>query len=167
MGRVRTEPGAPNVVPGRVEMSLKIRDLEAQTMATVLAEIKAEENRLATSRGTPISFSEVDAALVPAPTDERLRTIIETSATSLGLSHRRLPSGAGHDAQDMAHVAPMAMIFVPSKGGISHAPQEYTKPADIANGVDTLVRTLLAIDRGLPAPWRRTQRGNERHRARS
>ena len=151
VGRVRTEPGAPNVVPGHVEMSLEIRDLEAQKMATVLAEIKAEANRLATSRGTPISFSEVDAALVPAPTDERLRTIIETSATSLGLSHRRLPGGAGHDAEDMAHVAPMAMIFVPSKGGIIHAPQD-TKLADIANGVDTLVRTLLAIDRGLPAP---------------
>jgi N-carbamoyl-L-amino-acid hydrolase len=63
-----------------------------------------------------------------------------------------LSSGAGHDAQDMAHVAPMAMIFVPSQDGISHAPREYTAPADIANGVDVLLRTLLAIDRGLPGP---------------
>jgi N-carbamoyl-L-amino-acid hydrolase len=59
-----------------------------------------------------------------------------------------MPSGAGHDAQEMAHVAPMAMIFVPSVGGISHAPAEYTSPADLANGVDVLLRTLLAIDRG-------------------
>ena len=52
----------------------------------------------------------------------------------------------------MAHVAPMAMIFVPSKGGISHAPQEYTAPIDIANGVNVLLRTLLAIDRGALVP---------------
>jgi N-carbamoyl-L-amino-acid hydrolase len=52
----------------------------------------------------------------------------------------------------MAHVAPMGMIFVPSQNGISHAPQEYTAPADIANGVDVLLRTLLAIDRGLSGP---------------
>jgi N-carbamoyl-L-amino-acid hydrolase len=62
-----------------------------------------------------------------------------------------MPSGAGHDAQDIAHIAPIAMIFVPSKDGISHAPQEFTSPADMANGVDVLLRTLLAIDDGLPA----------------
>jgi len=151
VGRIRAEPGAPNVIPGRVELSLEIRDLAAERIEAVFGEIKVEANRLATARGTPISFGEVDVAVVPAPTDERLRKIVETSATSLGLSHRRLPSGAGHDAQDMAHIAPMGMIFVPSKGGISHAPQEYTRPSDIANGVDTLLRTLLAIDRGLPA----------------
>lgn len=148
VGRMRAEPGAPNVIPGRVQMSLEIRDLVAEKMQTVFQAIEAEAKRIAGIRGTPIKFSEVDVALAPAPTDERLRKVIEQAATSLGLSHRRLPSGAGHDAQDMAHVAPMAMIFVPSKDGISHAPQEYTAPADIANGVDVLLRTLLAIDRG-------------------
>lgn len=150
VGRVHAEPGAPNVIPGRVEMSLEIRDLAAEKMQTVFRAIEAEAQRIADTRGTPIRFSEVDVALAPAPTDERLRKVIEEAATSLGLSHRRLPSGAGHDAQDMAHIAPMAMIFVPSKDGISHAPQEYTAPADIANGVDVLLRTLLAIDRGVP-----------------
>jgi len=152
VGRMRAEPGAPNVIPGRVEMSLEIRDLVAEKMQTVFRAIEAEAKRIADRRGTPIKFSEVDVALAPAPTDNRLRKVIEEAATSLGLSHRRLPSGAGHDAQDMAHVAPMAMIFVPSKDGISHAPQEYTTPADIANGVDVLLRTLLAIDRGVPGP---------------
>ena len=148
VGRIRAEPGAPNVIPGRVVMSLEIRDLAAAKMQAVFQAIETEARRIAKARGTPISFSEIDVALTPAPTDERLRTVIETAANSLGLSHRRLPSGAGHDAQDMAHVAPMAMIFVPSVGGISHAPQEYTAPQDIANGVDVLLRTLLAIDRG-------------------
>jgi N-carbamoyl-L-amino-acid hydrolase len=149
VGRIRAEPGAPNVIPGRVVMSLEIRDLAAEKMESVFQSIEAEAKRIADTRGTPITFSEIDVALAPAPTDERLRKVIEAAATSLGLSHRRLPSGAGHDAQDIAHVAPMAMIFVPSQNGISHAPQEYTAPADIANGVDVLLRTLLAIDRGV------------------
>ena len=152
VGRISAEPGAPNVIPGRVEMSLEIRDLAAEKMESVFRAVETEAKRIAGARGTPITFSEIDVALAPAPTDERLRKVIEAAAASLRLSHRRLPSGAGHDAQDMAHVAPMAMIFVPSQDGISHAPQEYTAPADIANGVDVLLRALLAIDRGLPRP---------------
>ena len=152
VGRIRAEPGAPNVIPGRVEMSLEIRDLAAEKMESVFREVEAEAKHIAGARGTPITFSEIDVALAPAPTNQRLRKVIDEVAASLGLSHRRLPSGAGHDAQDMAHVAPMAMIFVPSEGGISHAPQEYTAPVDIANGVNVLLRTLLAIDRGVLGP---------------
>jgi N-carbamoyl-L-amino-acid hydrolase len=148
VGRIRAEPGAPNVIPGRVEMSLEIRDLAAEKMRSVFEDVQAEAKRIAEARSTPIRFAEVDVALEPAPTDERLRKIVEEAAASLGLSHRRMPSGAGHDAQEMARVAPIAMIFVPSRGGISHAPDEFTEPADIANGADVLLRTLLAIDRG-------------------
>lgn len=152
VGRIRAEPGAPNVIPGRAVLSLEIRDLATDKIESVFREIEDEAKRIAGARGTPIRFSEIDLALAPAPTDERLRKQIEAAVASLGLTHRRMPSGAGHDAQDMAHIAPMAMIFVPSRDGISHAPQEYTAPADIANGVDVLLRTLLAIDRDLPLP---------------
>jgi N-carbamoyl-L-amino-acid hydrolase len=148
VGRISAQPGARNVIPGRVEMSLEIRDLAAEKMQSVFEDVETEAKRIAEARGTPIRFAEVDVALEPAPTDERLRKVVEEAAASLGLSHRRMPSGAGHDAQDMARVAPIAMIFVPSRGGISHAPDEYTEPADIANGADVLLRTLLAIDRG-------------------
>jgi N-carbamoyl-L-amino-acid hydrolase len=154
VGRIRAEPGAPNVIPGRVAMSLEVRDLDAVRMETLFRTIEAEAMRIAAARGTTIGFAEVDLALEPAPTDGRLRTVIEKAAGSLGLSHRRMPSGAGHDAQEIAHVAPMAMIFVPSRGGISHAPQEFTAPEDIANGTDVLVRTLLAIDRAGTTPGR-------------
>lgn len=150
VGRISAEPGAPNVIPGRVTLSLEIRDLVADKMESIFREVATEAKRIANARGTSVRFDEVDLALTPAPTDERLRKIVESSAESLGLSHRRMPSGAGHDAQDMAHLAPMGMIFVPSKGGISHAPKEYTTPADLANGADVLLRTLLAIDRSAP-----------------
>ncbi len=104
MGRIRAEPGAPNVIPGRVVMSLEIRDLAAEKMQAVFRAVETEASRIADAHKTPISFNEIDVAVTPALTDERLRTVIETAAGSLGLSHRRLPSGAGHDAQDMAHV---------------------------------------------------------------
>ena len=148
VGRIRAEPGAPNVIPGRVVMSLEIRDLGTAKMASVFRDIEAEASRIAEARGTEVRFDEVELSLTPAPTDERLRKLVEEAATSLGLSHRRMPSGAGHDAQDMSHLAPIAMIFVPSEGGISHAPREHTTAADMANGADVLLRTLLAIDRG-------------------
>ncbi|MGQ0384144.1 MAG: Zn-dependent hydrolase [Gammaproteobacteria bacterium] len=147
VGRIRAEPGAPNVIPGRVVMSLEIRDLAAGKIESVFRTIEAEGRRISDARGTSIRFTEIDVALEPAPTDERLRRIVEDAADSLGLSHRRMPSGAGHDAQEIAHIAPIAMIFVPSRDGISHAPQEYTAPADIANGANVLLHTLLAIDR--------------------
>jgi N-carbamoyl-L-amino-acid hydrolase len=59
-----------------------------------------------------------------------------------------MPSGAGHDAQDMARIAPTGMIFTPSVGGISHSPREYTRPEDLANGANVLLQTILEIDRG-------------------
>ena len=148
VGRIRAEPGAPNVIPGRVVMSLEIRDLDAEKIELVYRAIVAEANSIAKARQTPISFAEIDVALAPAPTDERMRRIIAESAASLGLTYKAMPSGAGHDAQDMTHIAPTGMIFVPSVGGISHSPKEYTSPADMANGANVLLRTVLAIDRG-------------------
>lgn len=148
VGRIGAEPGAPNVIPGRVTLSLEVRDLAADKMESVFRAIESEAKRIAEARGTSVHFDEVDLSLTPAPTDERLRKVIESAAVSLGLSHRRMPSGAGHDAQHLAHVAPIGMIFVPSQAGISHAPKEFTIPADLANGAEVLLRTLLAIDRG-------------------
>jgi beta-ureidopropionase / N-carbamoyl-L-amino-acid hydrolase len=84
----------------------------------------------------------------PAPTDERIRRIIANAATSLNLSHRALPSGAGHDAQEITNIAPTGMIFVPSVGGGSHSPKELTSQHDMANGANVLLQTVLAIDRG-------------------
>jgi N-carbamoyl-L-amino-acid hydrolase len=148
VGRIQAQPGAPNVIPGRVDMSLEIRDLGSGKMESVFRAVEAEAQRIAGARGTEIRFAGFDVALEPAPTDERLRKVIAAAAESLGFSHSRMPSGAGHDAQEIAHIAPIGMIFVPSQGGISHAPQEYTTPADLANGADVLLRTLLAIDGG-------------------
>ena len=152
VGRIRAEPGAPNVIPGKVVMSLEIRDLDGQKIQQVFDAIRARADELAKARATPIEFKEVEVMSVPAPTDERMRNIIMKAATSLGLSSRFMPSGAGHDAQDMTQLTPTGMIFVPSVGGISHSPREYTAPKDIANGANVLLQTVLAIDRGALTP---------------
>jgi beta-ureidopropionase / N-carbamoyl-L-amino-acid hydrolase len=148
VGRIRAEPGAPNVIPGKVVLSLEVRDLDAKKMEQVYASIRAEADSIAKARNTPFTFDEIKVSSEPAPTDERMRRIIAAAAQSLGLTHRLMPSGAGHDAQDMTHLAPTGMIFVPSKDGISHSPKEYTSPQDMANGANVLLRTVLAIDRG-------------------
>ena len=83
---------------------------------------------------------------VPAPTDARVRDVIDRAARDLGLSTRPMPSGAGHDAQDMARLGPVGMVFIPSVGGISHAPKEFSRPKDIENGANVLLQTVLTLD---------------------
>ena len=148
VGRIQALPGAPNVIPGEVVMSLEIRDLDAAKMQQVFDLISAEAGRIAEARSTPIRFQEVDVASPPAPTDLQMRRIISGVADELGMSYKLMPSGAGHDAQDMATITPTGMIFVPSVDGISHSPREYTSPEDMANGATVLLRTVLAIDDG-------------------
>ena len=146
VGRIRAEPGAPNVIPGRVVMSLEIRDLSAQKIAELFRKIEAEAVGIQDKYDTPVSFHHLDVDAVPAPTDIRMREIISDVASSLGLSYRLMPSGAGHDAQDMARIAPTGMIFVPSVGGISHSPAEFTHPQDMANGANVLLHTVMRLD---------------------
>jgi N-carbamoyl-L-amino-acid hydrolase len=148
VGQIDAFPGAPNVIPGKVVMSLEIRDLDSAKMQQVFDVIEAEGRRIERARETSIHFDELDLNAEPAPTDERMRRIISASAEGLGLTFKSMPSGAGHDAQDMATIAPTGMIFVPSKGGISHSPKEFTSAEDMANGASVLYRTVLAIDNG-------------------
>lgn len=148
VGRIQALPGAPNVIPGEVILSLEIRDLEAQKMQQVFDLVAAEAEKIAASRETPIRFAELDVAAPPALTDRQMQRVIAAAAEDLGLSFKMMPSGAGHDAQDMAHIAPTGMIFVPSQKGISHSPQEFTTPLDMANGANVLLKTVLSIDNG-------------------
>jgi beta-ureidopropionase / N-carbamoyl-L-amino-acid hydrolase len=83
----------------------------------------------------------------PALATPAIQTQIEAAAASLGLKTMRLPSGAGQDAQVIARLAPMGMIFVPSVGGVSHSPRELTHWPDCANGANVLLQTILLIDR--------------------
>jgi len=146
VGRIQAFPGAPNVIPGKVVCTLELRDLDDAKVDSMYAQIQTEAKKIGTENGTQFAYSElhVNAA---APSDPRMRAIIADAAKGLGLSTRAMPSGAGHDAQAMALLGPMGMIFVPSVGGISHSPKEFSRPKDIVNGANVLLRTVLAADR--------------------
>ena len=105
-----------------------------------------EAQQIAEAGKTKFAFKEINVN-IPAPTDTRVRASILESAKELGLSTKLMPSGAGHDAQDLARLAPVGMIFVPSVGGISHSPREFSRPTDIRNGANVLLHTLCNLDR--------------------
>lgn len=145
VGRIDAQPGAPNVIPGRVDLSLEIRDLDMEKIDVIFGEIRTAADRIAGETNTAIAFDQFYESR-SAPTDERMRDIVERAARELSLSTLRMPSGAGHDAQSIAQLAPVGMIFVPSVGGISHSPKEFSWPRDVLNGANVLLHSLLNVD---------------------
>ena len=146
VGRINALPGAPNVIPGKVVLSLELRDLDAAKINMLFEKIQSEAQKIATYSRTKFNFKEINVN-IPAPTDPQIRSAISEAARDLGLTTKLMPSGAGHDAQDMARLGPVGMIFVPSVGGISHSPLEFSRPEDIANGANVLLHTLLKLDK--------------------
>lgn len=147
VGKLALQPGAYNVIPGKVVMGLEIRDLSAPKIDTLFKEIEKRAAVIATDSKTKITFVRQPNESIPAITDKKLQQIIDSQAKSLGLSTKFMQSGAGHDSQEMAMIAPVAMIFVPSVAGISHSPKEFTKTEDMTNGVNVLLQTVLAVDK--------------------
>ena len=145
VGKIQAFPGAYNVVPGRVTTSLGLRDLDAAKVQMIFGRIQDEVRQIEAATGTKFEFKQTNAS-PPAPTDERVRRLIDDSARQSGLSTKLMPSGAGHDAQEIANLGPVGMIFVPSRDGISHSPREFSKPEDITNGTNVLLHTLLRLD---------------------
>jgi N-carbamoyl-L-amino-acid hydrolase len=145
VGRIQAYPGAPNVIPGQVVCTLELRDLDDAKIVTLYGRIETEARRIGEENGTSFAFKSLHEN-VSAPSDPRVRTLIAEASRELGLTTKVMPSGAGHDAQAMAQLGPMGMIFIPSIGGISHSPRELSRPADITNGANVLLATLLRMD---------------------
>ena len=150
VGRIKAEPGAPNVIPGKVIASLEIRDLSSETIEKVYQAIKKKALEISEASGVSVEFLPLDTTSEPALTDPAIQKEIENAAKALGLTYQYMPSGAGHDSQDISRFAPVGMIFVPSKGGISHSPKEFTSAKDMANGANVLLQTILRLDKELP-----------------
>jgi N-carbamoyl-L-amino-acid hydrolase len=147
IGKIAALPGAYNVVPGHVTMGLEIRDLSAEKIEQLFSDIQKRAATIASDSKTKISFKREASEVKPALTDKHLQQKIDASAKALGLKTKFMQSGAGHDSQQMASLAPVAMVFVPSVGGISHSPREFTKTTDMVNGANVLLQTILAIDK--------------------
>ncbi|HKO96180.1 MAG TPA: Zn-dependent hydrolase [Pyrinomonadaceae bacterium] len=145
VGKIQAFPGAYNVIPGKVTTSLGLRDLDAAKVQMMFERIQTEVRRIEAATGTKFTFKE-ETASPPAPTDPSIRKTIDDAAKELRLTTKGMPSGAGHDGQEIAALGPIGMIFVPSRDGISHSPREFSKPDDITNGANVLMHTLLKLD---------------------
>ena len=146
VGQFDVSPNAANVIPGSVRMTIELRDLSPQKLVAMMDDIRARAREIAANTQTAIEFTQTMRA-APASADGDVQHAIERAGQALGLGTTRLPSGAGHDAQMMAQLGPMGMIFVPSVGGVSHSPKELTRWEDCARGADVLLRTVLEMDR--------------------
>jgi N-carbamoyl-L-amino-acid hydrolase len=146
VGRLDVTPNAANVIPGKAELTIELRDLSEAKLASIADAIKSRARAIAGATNTTIEIVPT-GHYAPALATPAVQSAIERAASSLGLTHMRLPSGAGHDAQMAATLGPMGMIFVPSIGGVSHSPKELTAWEDCARGADVLLRTVLEVDR--------------------
>jgi N-carbamoyl-L-amino-acid hydrolase len=151
-GKLVTLPGGANVVPAVVRMLLDYRDPDAGRLARLDEQLIAAARHAAAAHDVTLHWA-AEAPVAPVELDPRVRSSIAAHARELGLSEVAMPSGAGHDAQNMATLAPTGMIFVPSRDGRSHSPAEHTDWDDIENGANVLLATLteLAVT-GLQAP---------------
>ena len=144
IGCMRFEPDAINVIPSRATFTVDLRDPDEARLQEEEAALAGYLDKLQDSEGVAISVERL-ARFQPVTFDPRLVAMIETAARTRGLACRRMTSGAGHDAQMIARVAPAAMIFVPSLGGISHNPRENTPDADIIAGASILLDVVTSL----------------------
>ena len=144
VGVVRARPGAINVVPGDVELDVDVRDSDATARAAVVEEIVAAARSVAGARGLALEVVPIveDA---PVACSAEVVAAVEAAAAETGARARRMISGAYHDAMILGARVPIGMIFVPSAGGVSHHPDEFTAPEELDRGVQVLAGTLARL----------------------
>jgi len=143
-GRVTLEPGAANVIPGKAVFSLDVRDTDTHILDALGDALRRTLSAIARRRGLMFEFV-VLSEIEPVHCDHGVVNAIDDAVNDLGLSATHLNSGAAHDAQIIATIAPTGMIFVPSKGGRSHSAAEWTAWSDIEAGANTLLQTLVRL----------------------
>ncbi|MBV4415833.1 M20 family metallo-hydrolase [Clostridium tyrobutyricum] len=144
VGLVNVIPNASNVISGEVHFSLDIRDSDYEVKHKLIEELKDFTKQLEKSRGVTIKIRQINDDL-PTKSDDRIIEIFENSCKEKNISYHKMVSGAFHDSMMVGKFAPIAMIFVPSKDGISHNPAEWTDYDDIAKGTDILADGLLKL----------------------
>ncbi|MGG6309651.1 M20 family metallo-hydrolase [Paenibacillus macerans] len=144
VGRLDVRPNTPNVIPGEVRFTLDIRHSREAELEAFCAAVDAAFAAIAKRRDVAVRL-EPRLTAAPAHMDARLQAELASVCDRRGLRWRSMVSGAGHDAQLFAPRCPAAMVFVPSASGISHAPEEYTSPADLASGLDVLLALLYKL----------------------
>jgi N-carbamoyl-L-amino-acid hydrolase len=144
VGAMKLEPGVINAVPGRAELAVDIRGTSAESKDRVARLVKEQARAIARRRAIGVEVLKIREEN-PVPLDGRLLRLTRQLCDEKSIDYEIMPSGAGHDAMQMAKITPAGMIFVPSRRGISHNPLEWTDPADIALGAQLLMETMIRV----------------------
>lgn len=144
VGSIRLHPSLVNVVAARAVVTVDLRNTDEQALQEAERRLAAELDRIAEAEGVTV-ITRSTARFEPVTFDPAVVDLVASTAADMGLSVRRMPSGAGHDAQMMARVCPTGMVFVPSVKGISHNPAEHTEPEDLVAGANVLLRTMVKL----------------------
>jgi hydantoinase/carbamoylase family amidase len=144
VGIISAEPGGFNVVPGAAEFSIDVRSATEDGYATLEPLVRETLGRIAAEQDLELELTEV-YRLDPLPLASELIETLEQAAQAEGATSRRMPSGAGHDAMEVGRHVPAGMLFVPSRKGISHSPEEFTEPEHCELGARVLARALESL----------------------
>jgi allantoate deiminase len=144
VGEIAVEPGAPNVIPGRVAASLDVRHLEDAARERAVAALREHAAGIAAARGVQIAWDELQSTAA-VPCSPELTEELAAAVTETGNEAPRLASGAGHDAAMMAAITPVAMLFVRCAGGVSHHPDESVRAEDVQVAIDVTTRFVKRL----------------------
>ncbi len=144
IGKVELLPGAANVVPGQAEFTFEVRDSCGATLNLLADKLADAATDIARRLSLQIQIDSM-AEIAPEQCDGDTISIVESAAADLGVTSKRMVSGAAHDTQNMIALAPSAMVFVPSRGGFSHCPEEATSWKDICNGANVLLNAIYRL----------------------
>ena len=147
VGQLNLEPGGINIIPGRVEFSLDLRDIDEGVRDRVERRIMEGAGEICRRRDLEMD-TEMLQRLAPAPCSELVKSAVKRACERVGIRAHALPSGAGHDGMQLTELCPMGMIFVRSKAGVSHSPDEWSTKEDCAAGSNVLYWTVLNLAGG-------------------
>lgn len=148
VGQLSLSPGGINIIPGQVEFSLDLRDIDERVRDEVEQRIVQEANKLCDERAIGLSIETLQR-VAPVPCSESVQNAAKSACEELDLRPYFLASGAGHDGMQLRDLCPVGMVFARSKGGISHNPAEWTSQEDCVVGCNLLYRTVLNLAKGL------------------
>lgn len=143
-GVIKADPGAINVIPGRVELGIDIRGISLDSKQQVVSELMSAMDRMKKQRNVGIEIVTITDE-IPVQLSEEMVQLLQNVCSTLPYPNMLMPSGAGHDAMHLASVTPTGIVFIPCKEGISHNPAEFAKLDDIVAGTEVLLATIRKI----------------------
>jgi N-carbamoyl-L-amino-acid hydrolase len=144
VGAMKIEPGVINAIPGKAELSVDIRSITASAKNRVVRLVQAKIREIARRRHVQIAILPIREEN-PVPLDKRLVHLLKECCEAKCIAYEVMPSGAGHDAMQMAKITPSGMLFIPSRRGISHSPLEWSDPEDICLGTQLLLDSIVRV----------------------